>query len=218
MNFDVSIIEKYGPLILSGLPMVLFISAVSAVFGFLIGLLAVFLRGRNKVLKTIVNGYIDLIRGTPVYVQLIFFYLGLPGLFPGFNPPEVLSCIIVFSINSGAYLSEILRAGVEGIDRGQIEAAKALGVSKSDIARHIIFPLALRNVLPAVMNEFITLTKETSIVSVIGVADMMYRYNNVSASTYSTFEPLLVIFIAYYILNVILSQIGRFIERKLSYA
>ncbi|MEG0470243.1 MAG: ABC transporter permease subunit, partial [Longicatena sp.] len=103
------------------------------------------------------------------------------------------------------------------IDKGQIEAAKALGVSKTDIAKDIILPLAFRNVLPAVVNEFITLTKETAIVSVIGLHDMMYYNNAVNSKFYSMFEPMLVVFIAYYLMNKVLSFMGKLIERKLKY-
>ena len=217
MAFDIEIIGKYWQLILSGLPIVLFISLAAAICGTIIGLVSVFLRKWNIVTKLIVEAYIDIFRGTPVYVQLIFFYFGLAGLFPGFNPSEVISCIIVFSLNSGAYLSEIIRAGVDGIDRGQLEAAKALGVKGKDMAKDIIVPQAFRNVLPAVVNEFITLTKETSVVSAIGMTDMMYRYQTVKNSTYATFEPLLVVFIVYYIMNKLLSIFGKIVERKLKY-
>lgn len=114
-------------------------------------------------------------------------------------------------------MSEIIRAGIDGIDKGQIEAAKALGVSSTDIAKDIIIPQAFRNVLPAVINEFITLTKETSIISVLGLHDMMYWFYVVKNQTYADFEPLLIVFIVYYVMNKILSLIGKFIERKLKY-
>ena len=125
--------------------------------------------------------------------------------------------MLTFGLNSGAYLSEIIRAGIEGIDKGQIEAAKALGVSYKDIIKDIILPQAIRSVLPAIFNEFITLTKETSVVSVIGISDMMKRYSFVVAKTYSPMEPLLVIGIAYIVLNKILSFIGSRLERRLAY-
>jgi len=110
-----------------------------------------------------------------------------------------------------------MRAGIDGIDKGQIEAAKALGVSGKDIGKDIIIPQAFRNVLPAVINEFITLTKETSIVSVIGLHDMMYWFYAVKNQTYADFEPLLIVFLVYYIMNKVLSLIGKTIERKLKY-
>lgn len=217
MSFNIDIIIDYWQLIISGIPLIIGLSLVSAISGTLIGLGTVFLRKRNGILNKIVSAYIDVFRGTPVYVQLAFFYYGLPSLFPQLNISNVASAIIIFSFNSGAYLSEIIRAGIEGIDKGQIEAAKALGVSSKDIAFDIIIPLAFRNVLPAVVNEFITLTKETAVVGLIGLHDMMYYYGAVNAKFYSQFEPLLVVFIAYYLMNKVLSYLGKFVERKLSY-
>ena len=217
MNFNFEIVSGYWQLIISGIPLILQLSFISAICGTIIGLGTVFLRRRGKLLNKIVSGYIDIFRGTPVYVQLAFFYYGLPSLFPGTNISSFMSAIIIFSLNSGAYLSEIMRAGVEGIDKGQIEAAKALGVSGKDIAKDIIIPQAFRKVLPAVMNEFITLTKETAVVGLIGLHDMMYYYGAVNSKFYSNFEPLLVVFIAYYIMNKVLSYAGKLIERKLKY-
>lgn len=216
MNFDIGVIQEYWKLLLSGVPIILELSLVSALFGSLIGLSTVFLRKLNKVFEKIVAAYIDLFRGTPVYVQIYFFYFGLASLL-GINFSQMTCAILVFSLNSGAYMSEIFRAGIEGIDVGQIEAAKALGVSGKNIAKDIIIPQAVRKILPAMINEFITLTKETSIVSVIGLHDMMYRYYAVKNQTFADFEPLLMIFVVYYVMNKILSKIGQGIERKLKY-
>ncbi|MGX8833807.1 amino acid ABC transporter permease [Amedibacillus sp. YH-ame6] len=217
MSFNFEIIKDYWQLIISGMPLILALSLIAALLGTSIGLATVFLRKKGFLFEKIVAGYIDIFRGTPVYVQLAFFYFGLPSLFPGLNISAFVSAFVIFSLNSGAYLSEIIRAGVENIDKGQIEAAKALGVSKTDIAKDIILPLAFRNVLPAVVNEFITLTKETAIVSVIGLHDMMYFNNAVNSKFYSMFEPMLVVFIAYYLMNKVLSFMGKLIERKLKY-
>lgn len=217
MDFNFEIIQKYWVLIISGIPVVLEISLISAFFGTLLGLITVFLRRWHKITNRIVSIYIDIFRGTPVYVQLYFFYFGIPSLFPSLVVGKMFSCILIFSLNSGAYLSEIIRSGVDGIDKGQIEAAKALGVSRKDIVKDIIIPQAFRNVLPAVINEFITLTKETSVISIIGIMDMMYRFQTVKNSTYSTFEPLLVVFVAYYVMNKILSFLGKLVERRLQY-
>ena len=216
MNFDIGVIQEYWKLLLSGVPIILELSLLSAIFGSLIGLSTVFLRKLNKVFEKIVAAYIDLFRGTPVYVQIYFFYFGLASLL-GINFSQMTCAILVFSLNSGAYMSEIFRAGIEGIDVGQIEAAKALGVSGKSIAKDIIIPQAVRKILPAMINEFITLTKETSIVSVIGLHDMMYRYYAVKNQTFADFEPLLMIFVVYYVMNKILSKIGQGIERKLKY-
>ena len=216
MSFNITIIQRFWQLLLSGVPVILYLSLASAFFGTLIGLATVFLRRMNKVFNAIVAAYIDLFRGTPVYVQMFVIYFGIPGLI-GLNINNWVAAILVFSLNSGAYMSEIMRGGIDGIDKGQIEAAKALGVSGTDIAKDIIIPQAFRNVLPAVINEFITLTKETSIVSVLGLHDMMYWFYAVKNQTYADFEPLLIVFLVYYIMNKILSLIGKMIERKLKY-
>ncbi|MDE6476038.1 MAG: amino acid ABC transporter permease, partial [Erysipelotrichaceae bacterium] len=131
---------------------------------------------------------------------------------------DIFICaLLVFGLNSGAYLAEIIRAGIEDVNKGQIEAAKALGVSRANIIKDIILPQAIRKVLPAIINEFITLTKETSVVSVLGINDMMKRYSFVVAKTYSPIEPLMIIGVAYYLLNKVLSFIGKFIERRMKY-
>ncbi len=218
MNFDITIIYRFWRLILSGVPVIIILSLVCACLGTLIGLFSVFLRKTSKIGEAIVAVYVDLFRGTPVYVQMFFFYFGLPSLIPALRTISPwTSCFIVFSLNSGSYLSEIIRAGIEAIDKGQIEAAKALGVKNADIAKDIIVPQAFRNVLPAVVNEFITLTKETSIISIVGLHDMMYWYTAVKNQTYASFEPLLIVFIVYYLMNKVLSILGKKIERKLSY-
>lgn len=217
MSFDFGIIQEYWQLILSGIPIILLIAFICAILGTVIGLLCTLLRKTNGIGQIIVSAYIDIFRGTPVYVQLYVVYYGIPSLFSGLNINSFAACIIVFALNSGAYLSEIIRAGVESIDRGQIEAAKALGVKKKDIAFDIIIPQAFRNCLPAVVNEFITLTKETSVISVVGMHDMMYYFMAVKNATYHSFEGLLVVFIAYYIMNKILSFGGKWVERKLQY-
>lgn len=217
MQFHVEIIQEYWSLILGGIPIILIISLISALLGTAIGLLTVLARRSHGILDKIVSAYIDIFRGTPVYVQVYFFYYGIASLIPAISINSFTACIIVFSLNSGAYLSEIIRSGIEGIDKGQIEAARALGVKNTDITKDIIVPQAFRNCLPAVINEFITLTKETSIISVIGMHDMMYWFMVVKNQTYQSFEGLLIVFIAYYVMNKLLSLGGKFIERKLKY-
>ena len=217
MSFDISIIQEYWKLILSGIPLILTLAFICAIFGTVIGLLCTLLRKSNPILEKLVNGYIDIFRGTPVYVQLYVVYYGIPSLFSGLLIDSFVACILVFSLNSGAYLSEIIRSGVEAIDKGQIETAKALGVKTKDIAFDIIIPQAFRNCLPAVVNEFITLTKETSVISVVGMHDMMYYFMAVKNATYHSFEGLLIVFVAYYIMNKILSFGGKWVERKLQY-
>lgn len=218
MHFDK--IVPYIPYILGGISVILQLSLISAVVGCIIGLgCALIKQSKGKAARffsKIIDAYIDFFRGTPVYVQLYFFHMGLPQI-TGILTSGYVSAFIVFSLNSGAYLAEIMRAGIEGIDKGQIEAAKALGVSQKDIIKDIILPQAIRNVLPALMNEFITLTKETSVVSVVGMSDMMRRFSIIQGSIWLSFEPLTIVMIAYYALNKILSFAGKCLERKLKY-
>lgn len=214
LNFDRVI--PYIPFILGGIPVIIGLSLVAAFFGCIIGMFAAMAKRKGGILGGCFSAYIDFFRGTPVYVQLSFFHLALPQIV-NTNWPGWVSCVIIFSLNSGAYLAEVMRAGIEGIDVGQIEAAKALGVKSKDITKDIIIPQALRNVLPAMFNEFIALTKETSVISVVGMMDLMRRATIVQGSIYIFFEPLLIVLVSYYALNKILSFIGSRLERKLRY-
>ena len=206
----------YLPFLLNGIWPVIILSLVAAFFGCVIGFIAALAKRRGGAIGKIFGAYIDFFRGTPAFVQLYFVHMALPQILK-FNWPGWLSCVIVFSLNSGAYLAEVMRAGIEGIDRGQIEAAKALGVKSKDITRDIIVPQALRKILPAMFNEFIALTKETSNVSVVGMLDLMRRSSIIQGTLYITFEPLLVVLVVYYLLNKILSFCGKCLERKLKY-
>ena len=216
MNLRFGEFIPYIPFILQGIPVIILLSLSAAAIGCVLGLICAFAKRKGGIGGGIAAAYIDFFRGTPVYVQLCFFHLALPQLL-NFNWPGWVSCILIFSLNSGAYLAEVMRAGIDGIDKGQIEAAKALGVKNKDITKDIIIPQALRNVLPAMFNEFIALTKETSVVSVVGMMDLMRRATIVQGSVYMFFEPLTLVLISYYLLNKVLSFIGSRLERKLKY-
>ena len=214
MNFEPII--DYLPYMLGGALVTLQVAFATALLGSVIGFVISFLSRSGKVMNSLLKAWVDFFRGTPLLFQLMFFHYGLPQI-TGWIPTPYVSAIVVFSLNSSAYLSEILRAGIESIDKGQIEAAHALGVSTKDISFSIIIPQALHNVLPAIMNEFITLVKETSVVSMISLQDIMRRQSIVSAATYRFFEPMLIVGAMYLVLNVILSNLGKQLERKLSY-
>ena len=216
MKIDFGAIVEYIPYLLGGILVTLEIAIAAALLGSLLALIFSLLSRKKGFLQTVIKVFIDFFRGTPLLFQLAFFHFGIPQI-TGVIPTPYVSALIVFSLNSSAYLSEILRAGIESIDKGQIEAAHALGVKSWDISMSIIIPQALRNVLPAIMNEFITLVKETSVVSMISLTDIMRRQQIVSAATYRFFEPLLFIGLVYYIMNIILSNIGKVLERKLKY-
>ena len=216
MKIDFGVITDYIPYLLGGILVTLEIALAAALLGSLLALVFSLLSRKKGIVQKLIKVFIDFFRGTPLLFQLAFFHYGIPQI-TGILPTAYISALIVFSINSSAYLAEILRAGIESIDKGQIEAAHALGVKSWDISFSIIIPQALRNVLPAIMNEFIKLVKETSVVSLISLTDLMRRQQIVSAATYRFFEPLLFVGIVYYIMNIILSNIGKALERKLKY-
>lgn len=216
MNIKFELIYPYIPYLLGGILVTLQIAIAAALLGSVLALIFSLLSRRGGILQFLIKAFIDFFRGTPLLFQLAFFHYGVPQL-TGWIPTPYISALVIFSLNSSAYLSEILRAGIESIDKGQIEAAHALGVRNWDITFNIIIPQALRNVLPAIMNEFITLVKETSVVSMISLTDIMRRQQIVSAATYRFFEPLLIIGLIYLGLNIILSNVGKMLERKLRY-
>lgn len=217
MNIRFEAVMPYVPYILKGVVVTLQIAFVGALFGTIIGLILSFITSKENMLSYFLRFVIDFFRGTPLLFQLVLFHYGIAQVMRGFVPHVFASALIVFSLNSAAYLSEVLRAGIAAIDKGQIEAATSLGISKKDIALHITLPIAIKNVLPAIVNEFITLTKETSVVSFIGVSELMRRYEIVSGTIFRSLEPLIVVGIIYYLMNKILSVGGKRIERKLNY-
>ncbi len=217
MNIDFTLTLPYLPFLLQGIEVTLKIAAVGAIFGTLLGLILSLITSKKNVLAKITSFFIDFFRGTPLLFQLVFFHYGISSIIDGFVPAALTSAFVVFSLNSAAYLSEVLRAGINSIPKGQIEAATSLGVSKKDIALFIIIPIALRNVLPAIINEFITLTKETSVASFIGVSELLRRQAIISGTTFRVIEPMLIVGVIYYTLNKLLSLGGKYLERKLSY-
>lgn len=185
--------------------------ALGLIFGSLLSLCKI---SHNKALKAFSSTYTSIFRGTPLLIQLSLIYFAIPSL-TGYQMSVFEAGIIAFSLNSAAYVSEIIRAGIQSIDKGQFEAAKSLGIPYTFMMKDIIFPQALKNILPALVNEVINLLKETAIISVIGGADLMRRAQIVAAEQYSYFTPLLIASAYYYILVETLSYFARVLERKI---
>ncbi|MEY8347697.1 amino acid ABC transporter permease [Bacillus cereus] len=215
MNLDFSAITPSIPYILKGLEVTLKIVAVSALVGFILGtLLALCKIARIRVLNIAADLYTSIFRGTPLVLQLMIIYFGVPQMI-GYDIPAFLAAVLAFSLNSGAYMSEIIRAGIQAVDKGQTEAAMALGVPYGKMMRNIILPQALKNILPALVNEFATLTKESAVVTVIGATDLMRRAYIVGGETFKYLEPLLFVGLVYYILVIILTFVGKAIEGRM---
>lgn len=188
---------------------------LSVFLGLILGSLLTFAKIHHSfILRSFAKTYTSIFRGTPLLVQLSLVYFALPTI-TGYQISAFMAGIIAFSLNSGAYLSESIRGGIESIDKGQFEAAQALGVPYRQMMKDIIMPQALRNILPALVNEIVNLLKETAIISVIGASDLMRRAQVVAAEKYSFLMPLLVAAACYYILVLIFSSFAKYLEFKL---
>ncbi|AJD26573.1 amino acid ABC transporter permease [Clostridium botulinum] len=221
---DFSFLSKYSSFFINGAKYTIILAFFTVVIGSVLGLLLSLMKlSKNKILKYIAVSYIEFIRGTPVLVQLYIIYYGLPTIgirFPevpilGSNFPDFFAGILALSINSGAYVAEIIRAGIQAVDKGQMEAARSLGMSESMAMKNVIIPQAFKNILPALGNEFITIIKESSIVSIIGIHELMYNADTVRGNIFRPFEPLLVAAVMYFIMTFTLSKLLGVAERRM---
>lgn len=219
---DFGFFSEYYQYFIDGSKVTIGLSSITLILGFILGIVVCLFRISNsKILKFVSSAYIEFLRGTPLLVQILIVNFGFPGLgieFPsiGFLPSEFVGAIFTLSINSSAYIAEILRAGIQSVDNGQMEASRSLGFNYFMSMRYIIIPQALKNSLPSLVNEFIALIKESAIVSVIGIPDLMYSADTVRGTTYLAFEPLIVAALIYFVLTFSLSKFVGFLEYKLN--
>ena len=190
-------------------------AAIGVVLGFLVGLVRANAskNGKKNILTFICDIYVTVIRGTPVMVQLLIIYYVIFASARNMDPS--ISAIICFGLNSGAYVSEIFRSGILSVDIGQTEAGRSLGLTSAQTLRHIILPQAIKNALPAIGNEMITLLKETSVVGYIGLVDLTKSYAIIQSRTMSAFWPLIAIALIYLVIVVGLSKLLNIFERRL---
>lgn len=215
MSLEFGQIAPSLPYIMGGLWVTLQFTLLSAFFGFLWGaILSLFKISNIMVLKWFGIAYTSVFRGTPLILQLAIIYFATPQL-TGYDIPALQAGVIAFALNSAAYISETIRAGILAVDKGQREAAMSLGVPYRRMMLDIIMPQAFKNILPALVNESIALLKESALVSTIGVADLLRRANIVSAQTFLYFEPLLFVGLVYYLLVMSLTWAARVLERRL---
>ena len=167
-----------------------------------------------KILNVIVNVYIEIIRGTPILLQLYFFWLMLPKIMP-FQMSDTAAILVALIINASAYISEIIRAGIAAVDPGQWEAARSLGLSETNMMRKIILPQAVKNILPALCNEFIAEVKGTSLASVFFIPELTTSYRTVQSTTFLSIQPLLIAGMIYLFVTTVLSWAVRRMERRL---
>lgn len=209
-----SFLSEYFPLFMEGLLWTLLIALLAVVFGVILGSILCFMKkSKFIILKVISNIYIEIIRGTPVLLQVYIVYFGLPAF--GVKLGAFTSAIIALSVNSAAYVAEIIRSGIEAVDNGQMEAARSLGMTSKMAMFNVILPQAIKNILPAIGNEFVAVIKESSMASVIGVAEIMYASKIVTGATYRSMEPLMVAAVFYFILTFTLGRLMGYLERRL---
>ncbi|MBM7608462.1 polar amino acid transport system permease protein [Lysinibacillus composti] len=213
--FDFSSIVPSIPYILQGIGVTLQIVISATIIGLLLGILLALCKiGSIKPLKWFAEFYTSIFRGTPLVLQLMIIYYLFPQILD-INIEAMPAAIIAFGLNSAAYISEIIRAGINAVDKGQQEAAKALGIPYSKMMKDIILPQAMKNILPSLMNEFITLNKESAIVTVIGALDIMRRAYVVGGDTFRYLEPLLIAGVIYYVMTLVLTFLGKMIEKRM---
>ena len=207
---------KYGMNFLNGLGTTLLLALISVAIGCVIGAFVAIMRlSRSKVLNAIATAYTEVIRDTPLLLQLYFFYFLLPVLLPAMRLSKFTCIAVALVINSGAYMSEVFRSGIQSVDRGQTEAARSLGLSASQTLTRIVLPQAFKNVLPAMCNEFVAVTKETSLASTFYVGDLMTQYQTISGKTYLVIEPLVIIGVIYFVVTFTMSKLIAVLERRL---
>lgn len=218
--FTFDFLGNYMPKFFDGVKITLGISIITVILGTLFGSLLFLMKnsslsiGKVKPLKIIASIYIEIVRGTPMLLQILLVYSGSK-LILGIDLSAFTAAIVAIALNSSAYVSEIVRAGIEAVDVGQTEAARSLGMSKGLAMRLIIVPQAVKNILPAIGNEFVAVIKESSMASVIGVGELMFSAKIVQGATYLSLEPLMVAAVFYFILTFSLGRLMGYFERRM---
>ncbi|WP_026567636.1 amino acid ABC transporter permease [Bacillus sp. UNC41MFS5] len=209
------IISAAIPMLLKGLQVTLYIFVIAIILGFLIGLLVALLRlAPNRILNWIAKVYVDAIRGTPFIVQLFFIYFGVNSL-QLISLNSTTAGIVTVAINAGAYFAEIIRAGIQSIDKGQTEAARSIGFTGAQTMRYVVLPQAFRRMLPTITNQSIISLKDTSLLSVIGIADLTQQGQIQASATFEAFKIWLAVGVIYFIIIYLLTILANFIERRI---
>ncbi|AWX58983.1 amino acid ABC transporter permease [Brevibacillus formosus] len=214
MSSSWDVIVDALPVLAQGSVVTLKITVISLFFALLIGLLfGLMSTSRSKILRGIATAYVDFLRGTPLLVQIFFIYFGLPPVLD-IKIPETTAGILALSLNAGAYLAEIFRGGILSIDKGQMEAARSLGLTHGKAMRLVILPQAVRRMIPAFVNQFIVTLKDTSLLTVIGIRELMNSGEIIISSNFRSFEIWAVVAVFYFLMIYILSLLSRSLERR----
>jgi len=221
MDWNWNVVLEYKIWFFRGMGYTILLTSVGVLFGTILGLfLGLGQSSKNWFARTISRIYVDIFRGTPLFVQIFLIHLAvLPGVLGWFGlqaPSALFSGFVALSLNSGAYVAEIFRAGIQSIDKGQTEAARSLGMNHSQAMRYIILPQAFKRMLPPLGNEFIALLKDSSLLAAIATPELTYAGLMTAKNTFTTFPPYLTVAVMYLFLTLILSRGVRRLERKFS--
>jgi len=217
--WDWSVVWDYRELFVRGFFNTILLTSTGVAFGLLIGLFVGLGKlSKNWFVRIPSSIYIDVFRGTPLFVQILLIHFAvIPSIFDALNletPPAIFSGFVALSLNSGAYIAEIFRSGIQSIDRGQMEAARSLGMNHKQAMYHVIIPQAFKRILPPLGNEFIALLKDSSLLAVIAVNELAYAGFTTAKSTFVRFPPYLSIAVLYLFLTLIFSQVVFWLERR----
>lgn len=214
--FDFKLLFDSMPLLIDGALTSLLVTLFSVIVGVLLGLIVAFGRiSSRSYLRAISSAFVEFIRGTPLIVQIFIVYFALPQLLNIRGIPPIMAGVLAIGVNSGAYTSEIFRAGIQSVDKGQTEAAKSQGMTYWQTMRYIILPQAFRRVIPPLGNEFVTLIKDSSLVSVIAVTELTYQAKLVAARTYQYFTMYIGTAVVYFVMTFAVSNLLGLLERRL---
>ena len=220
------IISQYYSYLLSGVDYTMLIALIGTAAGFLIGLITGVIRTAprsknavvrvlHKIVNAIIAVYIEVFRGTPMMVQAMVIYWGYAFLNDGATLPLIPAGLFIVSINTGAYMAEIVRGGIISVDKGQLEGAYSVGMTHAQAMVKVVIPQVLQNILPSISNEFVINIKDTSVLNVIGVTELYYFAGIIKRQSFETFQTYLVVCVLYFILTFTVTRLLRFVERKL---
>lgn len=230
MNFFdnvINILTKYHTLLLEGLGYTMLIALTGTIFGLIIGLLAGIVKTipmskdsgvkfLQKAINFVISAYVEVFRGTPMMVQSMVIFWGYAFMNNGNTLPLIPAGIFIVSINTGAYMTEIVRGGIISVDKGQFEGAYSVGMTHWQAMTNVIIPQVMRNILPSISNEFVINIKDTSVLNVIGVMELYYMANKIQTMTWNIFETYLIICVMYFVMTFSITRILRLCEKKLA--
>ena len=218
----ISIVQSYGSMLLAAMGRTILLTLLSLLFAMIIGLIFALMNvGRNRIFNLIGTIYVDAVRGVPLIVLAYFIYFGVPAGIQAlgvsdFRLPALQAGTIALSMNCGAYMAEIIRAGIESVDKGQMEASRSLGLSYGKSMRLVVLPQAIRTMIPSIINQFIITLKDTSILSVIGFTELTNMGKTIMGNTFKNLETWAIIAVMYMVVIITLSKVAKRLERRLN--